>query len=129
LTLVGIAVLAVIINALAPRFGGRQDSISAFKLAVYGATASLLGGVFLTLPALSMLGIIAGLYSIYLLYVGLPVLMKNPPEKTLIYIVVIFVVSIVINLIIGALSAALAPRSIGGFGSFGGNEAVSIETP
>src|ERR1044072_7431152 len=75
LALVGVYVIAFIIDALAPTFGGRKDFNGAFKVAAYSPTAAWVAGVFALLPILSVLTIL-GLYSLYLLYVGLPVLVR-----------------------------------------------------
>jgi hypothetical protein len=59
---------------------------------------------------LAVLGIIAALYSIYLFYLGLPVMMKTPADKVIPYMavsaVVIIVVYIVAALISGAITGA-----------------------
>ena len=125
LSLVGVFVLALIVDALAPRFGGTRNSIQALKLTVYASTAALLGGVFSLLPLLSILGLLAALYSIYLIYTGLPVLMKSPPDKSLIYTVVVIVASIVLGVIFGAVMALFRPHHP--MGGAGGE--VSITTP
>ena len=44
LTLAMVFVLALIVNGLAPTFGGTKDSLRALKLVAYGTTASFLGG-------------------------------------------------------------------------------------
>ncbi len=131
LSLVSVYLLSLIINVLAPRFGGTAHALNALKVAVYGATASLLGGIFALLPSLAMLGLLAGLYSIYLVYLGLPVLMKNPPEKSLAYTAVTLVCAVVLAIIVGAVSAAVLPRSaLGGASSFGAESgSFSINTP
>ncbi|HOV18850.1 Yip1 family protein [Ottowia sp.] len=125
LSLVGIYVLSLIVNALAPRFGGVQSPIQALKLTVYASTAALVGGVFSLLPALSILGLLAALYSIYLIYTGLPVLMKNPPEKSMVYTVVVLIAGVVIGLILGAVTALFTPHRA----LMHGSEGVSITTP
>lgn len=128
LSLVGVFVLALIVDALAPRFGGQKSSIQALKLAVYASTAAMLGGVFSLLPSLAMLGLLAALYSIYLLYVGLPVLMKNPPEQTLAYTAVVLVAAIVMGLVMGAVSSVFMPRGGTLLGSADA-PAISVSTP
>src|SRR5690606_2820941 len=100
-----IYVLALIANELAPRFQGEKNLPNAFKLVAYGATAGLVGGIFNLLPSLSMLGLLAALYSIYLLYTGVPVMMKTPQDKSLVYTAVLIVCGIVAGLIVGAVSA------------------------
>lgn len=128
LSLVGVFVLALIVDALAPTFGGQKSSIQALKLAVYASTAAMLGGVFSLVPSLAMLGLLAALYSVYLLYVGLPVLMKNPPEKTLAYTAVVLVAAIVMGLVMGAVSSVFMPHGGALMGSADA-PAISVRTP
>ena len=109
LALGGVYVFALIIDALAPRFGGQKDPMSAFKLAAYAATASWLAGVFTLVPGLSFLSIL-GLYSLYLLYTGAPILMKVPADRALSYTAVIIVVGIVIGLVAAALATCILPN-------------------
>ena len=116
-SLVVVYLMALIVDALAPSFGGRKDFLSALKLVAYGCTAAFVGGIFNLMPSLSVLGLLAAIYSIYLLYLGLPVLMHCPAEKAPAYTAVVVVSGIVIGLVFGALSAALTPGSWGG-GSF-----------
>ncbi|MDQ0473545.1 Yip1 family protein [Labrys wisconsinensis] len=107
LGLVGVYVLAVIVDKLAPTFGGTPNFLNAFKLSAYSATAAWLAGVFVIVPPLAILTIL-GLYSLYLLYVGLPVMMKSPADKTMNYTIAVCVVAFVLNLIIGAVVARIA---------------------
>lgn len=120
--------LSLLVNALAPTFGGTPDPLAALKLVAYGCTAGFVGGVFQLLPSLGVLGLLCGLYSIYLIYLGLPVLMRNPPEKSAGYTAVIVVVGIVAGLVVGAVTTAVV-----GVGSWGGGHpgggAVTIKGP
>jgi hypothetical protein len=109
--------LSLIVNALAPTFGGQKDSIAALKLVAYGATAGFVGGVFSLLPALWALNFIAGLYSIYLIYLGVPVLMKSPAEKSLAYTAVIVVSGIVLGVLLNSLMASFSPYGVGRVGA------------
>jgi Yip1 domain len=104
----GVYVFALIIEALSPRFGGEKDRVSAFKLAAYSATASWLAGVFYLLPALHVLALL-GLYSLYLLYTGVPVLMRVPAERAFAFTGTLIAVGLVIGLIVAALIGALVP--------------------
>lgn len=117
MALVGIYVLALITNALAPNFGSQQNIGQAHKLAAYGSTASFLAGVFAIYPPLAMLSIL-GLYSLVLLYLGLPRLMKTPEDKRVGYFVTIIVVAIVVGIVIGVIAGA-ARTALGGFGAPG----------
>lgn len=132
LALVGVAVLALIIDALAPSFGGVRNRVQAFKVAIYAATASWIAGVFGLIPALAMLAIV-GLYSLYLLYLGLPRLMKSPTEKALPYTAVAVVCAVVIWLVIGAVTAPIVALGAGlglaGAGGLAGPSTARVELP
>jgi hypothetical protein len=104
LALVGVYVLAMIIDMLAPTFSGTRSRIQALKVAAYSSTAAWLAAVFAIVPGLAILGIL-GLYSLYLLYLGLPVLMKAPAEKAGAYTVVVIIVAIVLFMIIGVVGS------------------------
>lgn len=127
-SLVMVFVLALIVDALAPTFGGTKNRMAALKLVAYASTAGFVGGIFGLLPVLSILAALAGLYSIYLLYTGLPVLMKCPPEKAIAYTAVAALCAIVGWMVIAALLAMLAPSPMR-MGAAGGGAAVSIRTP
>ena len=111
LSLAMVFVLALIVDALAPTFGGTKSAISALKVVAYGSTAGFLGGIFGLLPSLSMLGLLAALYSVYLVYTGLPVLMKCPPGKAGAYTAVVIVCGIVLMIVMAAVSSLFMPVS------------------
>ncbi len=102
-------IIAMIVNALAPTFDGQKNQLNAFKLVAYSYTAAFLSGVLVLIPFVGVLSFIIGLYSLYLLYVGLPVLMKNPAVKTMAYFVVAMVCSIVANMATFFLVSCLSP--------------------
>jgi hypothetical protein len=122
MSLVTVFVIALIVDALAPTFGGTRSQIGALKVVAYGSTAGFVGGIFGLLPSLSLLCVIASLYSIYLIYVGLPVLMKCPQDKAAVYTAVIIVCTIVAMVVLGAVVAVVTPgRGTAAFvGSAGG---------
>ena len=106
LSLGGVFVLALVIDALAPTFGGTKNQMQALKVAVYSSTAAWVAAIFGLLPPLAILSIV-GLYGLYLLYLGLPKLMKAPQDKALAYTAVSVVAYAIIFVIIGAVSAAI----------------------
>lgn len=112
LTLVSVLVLALVINALAPSFGATKSHIQSLKTAVYAATAGWIAGIFGIVPSLAMLGIV-GLYSCYLLYLGLKQVMKAPDDKAVGYTVVVIVVAAVILFVVGILAASLTATTAG----------------
>jgi len=100
LSLVGVYVVAMVIDFLAPTFSAEKNRDQALKLAAYSYTAGWLAGIFAIIPSLGFL-MILGLYGLYLLYTGIPVLMKAPQEKALGYTATVVIAAIVIALIIG----------------------------
>jgi Yip1 domain len=107
LSLVGIFVLSLIISALAPSFGGQKNSAQALKVAVYSYTPAWVAGILTVFTSLGILAIIAAFYGLYVLYLGLPVLMKNPKEKSLGYTIVIVICAIVLGVVIGVVGGAV----------------------
>jgi hypothetical protein len=77
---VSVYVVALVADVLAPTFNAERNFNSALKLAVYSYTPVWLVGIFLLMPALSFLRIL-GLYGAYLLWLGLPVLMRAPERQ------------------------------------------------
>ncbi len=78
------------------------------KLAVYASTASWIAGVFNLIPALGALTIIGGVYSLVLLFLGLPILMKTPEDKKIVYYVVVLIAGVVLAMIMMAVLGAIA---------------------
>jgi uncharacterized protein YqgC (DUF456 family) len=112
LSLVMVFVLALIIDAMAPTFEGTRSQIGALKLSAYASTAAFVGGIFSLLPSLSVIGALAALYGVYLLYTGLPVLMKCPPDKAIAYTAVVVVCAIVGGFIIAWVLSLLTPSPV-----------------
>ncbi len=107
LAVLGIYVLARVIDALAPGFGGQRDAVAALKVAAFGSVAGFLAGICLIHPMLSLLGL-AGLYTFYIIHEGLPVLMKSEHDRTLVYMVAVFLVAIVLLVVAGWLTRTVA---------------------
>ena len=66
-----------------------------------------MAGVLSLIPALGLLAAIAGLYAIYLFYLGLTPVMKTPEAQVIPYMVVSALVVIVVSVLLGAVSTAL----------------------
>ena len=107
LSLASVFVIGLIIEALAPSFGAEKNQIQAMKVAVYSWTAAWLAGIFLIIPWVGGLLSLVGLYSLYLLYLGLK-LMKSPDDKAVVYTVVVVVLAVVIFIVGGAIAGSVA---------------------
>ena len=118
ISLVVIFVVALIVDALAPTFGGTKSQINALKLVAYSATAGWVASIATVIPILGwIVAIIGSLYGIYLLYLGLPVLMKCPQDKAVVYLVVVVIVYLVLSWILSAilLAGIFGGAMMGGF--------------
>ena len=127
LALAATFLLALVIDALAPSFDGEKNPIQAMKVAVYSGTAGWAAGVFLIFPALGIIATLGALYGLYLLYTGLPRLMKSPPEKAMGYTVVTIVCAIVIYLVVGAVAGMITgPAMLAGMVAGGDKNTASV---
>jgi hypothetical protein len=107
-SLVGVYVLAVIIEAMAPNFAGQANRIQALKVAGYSYTASWIAGCAQILPGLYQLVAVAGaIYSVYLLYLGLPSTMKVLPERAGGYTAVVVVIALILGWIIAVITGGI----------------------
>jgi hypothetical protein len=79
--------LGFIIDALTTNLGGTKNSVQAMKLAVYSGTAFWLAAIILILPDLWWLWLVLGVgYGGYLLWVGLPILLRVAADKAPIFV-------------------------------------------
>lgn len=107
-SLLGVYVLAVIIEALAPNFAGESNRIQALKVAGYSYTASWIAGCAQILPGLYGLVALAGaIYSVYLLYLGLPSTMKVLPERAGGYTAVTVIIALILGWIIAVITGGI----------------------
>jgi Yip1 domain len=106
MTFVVVYVVALIIDALAPSFGAQKNFPNALKLSVYSHTPFWLAGIFFLMPGLSFLTVL-GLYGLYLLYLGLPVLVRAPREQALLYAAAVVLCALILAIVVGALQVAL----------------------
>jgi hypothetical protein len=105
---IGLLIVGFVINVLAPTFGGVRDLRQAVKTAAYAFTPAWLGAVFGLLPTLStLLQLAADCYAVYVLYLGLPVMMRSKPEKAAGYTATVVVCTIILGFVVGAMLAGV----------------------
>jgi hypothetical protein len=120
LTFVGVFLIALIVDLLAPSFGGQRDSLAALKVTAYSFTPGWVAAVLNIIPMLGILGIIAAFYGLYLLYLGLPVLMRCPRDKSIGYTIVTVICAIVMWVVIGVLTTCtITGLGLAGIGALG----------
>ncbi len=109
-TILGAFLTAYVIDYLATNFGAQKNFNQAFKLVTYSYTPMLVAGILFIIPSLSILVTIAGLYGLYLLYIGLQPLMKCTDDKKTSYFVVSIIAVIVVYAVLGAIFGAIFLR-------------------
>jgi hypothetical protein len=111
LSLVGVFLAAFIVDKLAPSFQSSGGIVQALKMVAFASTATWVAGLLQLVPALGILALLAALYGVYLFYLGLPSVMKTPPDKVIPYMVVSAVVIIVIYVVTASISGIFMSAS------------------
>jgi len=109
-TAIGVFIFALIIDGLAPTFGGHRNFGQAFKVAAYAPTAAWLVGIFMLIPSFQVqifAQAAGGVYSLYLLYVGLPKLMKPHTGRVVPYIALTVVCAIGLFFSVALMASSL----------------------
>jgi hypothetical protein len=113
--LLGLYVVGWIIDMLAPTFSGQRDRRQALKTAAYAFTPGAIGAIFVLLGGLgSLLHLAAAIWGIYVLYLGLPVLMRSPREKAAGYTAAVIVCVILLFVVFGIVRSMewISPSSM-----------------
>jgi hypothetical protein len=109
----GTCLCAFVADLLAPNFDSKKNLGKAVQLVAYSYTPAWVAGVFLLFPALGILSTVASLYGLYLLYLGLPHMMKTPEVKVVTYLIVLIVAVIVIYVVISFILSSVILRIFG----------------
>jgi hypothetical protein len=102
LSLAGLYLVALFTSMTALLFASRPDRLSALKLILYSNTPSWIAGILLAIPVLAPVAMGLSIYSLYLLYIGIPVLMGTPRGKRILHFIYIIVITVVVFLAAGA---------------------------
>lgn len=106
ISLVGVRLVSFLIQILAPTFGATVTGNTGLRVAAYSYTAAWVAGLFAIIPALALLGIL-GLYSIYLLHVGLKTLTGVPEDKAVGYTASVFISAFLASLVLGWVGSVM----------------------
>lgn len=104
---IGVYLLAWVIDLLAPSFDSTKNFGKSLQLAVYSSTAQWVAGILLLIPGIRWLSFLVGLYAIYLLATGMPVMKNTPKEKVIGYVIITIIVMIAIALVLGLILGAI----------------------
>jgi hypothetical protein len=112
LGLLALYVVGWVIDMLAPTFSGQRDRRQAVKTAAYAFTPGAIGAVFVLLGGIgALLQLAAAIWGIYVLYLGLPVLMRSPPEKAAGYTAAVIVCVILVFVVFGIIFSVVNPNT------------------
>jgi len=112
LSLVAVSIVALIVDLLAPTFGAQRDFVASLKLVAYSYTAVWIAGIFRLIPAIGgIIGLIAGIYSIYTFYLGAAPVKKCPVDKAVSYTIIVLICNIVLFWLVGLM---VMPTMFGG---------------
>lgn len=108
ITLLGVFLCGLLVNALASSFGSQPNQMRAHQLAAYSSTASLIGSWGAIIPFLGWLVALAGgIYSVVLFYMGLTPMMQTPEDKRVIFTIVLALIAIVAYWVVGMIVAMM----------------------
>ena len=112
LTLVAVSIVALIVDTLAPTFGGERNFIGSLKLVAYAYTAAWVAGIFRLIPVVGgIIGLLAAIYSIYTFYLGVSPVKKSSADKAVGYTIVVLICNILLFWVLGLV---LLPMVLGG---------------
>ena len=106
-TILSAYLAALVINALSSSFGSQNDFRKAMQLVIYSFTPMMVAGILYVIPSLGIIASLAGIYGLYILYLGFSPLMKTPEDKLVGYFIVSLIVIIAIYAILMAILAAI----------------------
>ena len=113
--LIGLGVtylLALIVDALAPNFGGQKGFVQSLKLVAYSYTAAWVAGIFNLIPYVGrIVALLAMIYAFYTFFLGAPVMGKSSAEKAALFTIVVVVCGLLLGFL---LSAVLMTTLFGG---------------
>jgi len=107
LSLIAVWVTAMVVEKLAPTFQSSGDMTQALKLVAYSQAPFWVAGVLNLIPFMGVLTFLVALYGLYLVYLGMPVMMKTPQEKVVPYLLVVIGVTIVLWIVISFITTLI----------------------
>lgn len=97
--------MGILINVIVENFEGEKDDLAAQKVAAYAMTPTFMAGFFSIWPPVSLYaGLIGIAMTAFLLYRGLPPLMKCPPERAQGFTVTVMIAGLVAVIVLFSLS-------------------------
>jgi len=99
--------LGILINVISANFDAERNDLAAQKIAAYSMTPAFLSGVFSLLPWLWWVSLFALAAMVFLMYRGLPVLMRAPEDRALGYAATVTIATMVAGIVLFSLSSCI----------------------
>jgi hypothetical protein len=117
---VSVYVTALIADMLAPSFDAQKNLDKSLQLLIYSSTPVFVGSLLNVIPQIGWLGLLAGgIYSLYLLYIGIPILKKSSEDKTPLYLIVIILSAAILFWLVQYIIGRVAFPSMYGYRPYG----------
>lgn len=91
-----------LVDRIAPAFGAGRDLGRSAQLVAYSYTPAWVAGIFYLLPMLQEL-VVLGLYSVYLFYLGIPILKPTSDDQRVAFTISSAIILIIIRFVVGLL--------------------------
>lgn len=100
IALVLVFVFALVVDVLAPSFGGAKDFVASLKLVAYSGTAAYLAGIAHLFGWIAQLVMwIAGVYALYTFFIGAPILKRCSADKAIPFTLMIAVGAVALSFV------------------------------
>jgi len=103
----GVALIALIIAALAPRFGLSRSFARAFRIAAHALTPVWIAGATILVPQLAFVLPLAALYAVVLLAFGSEIALGASRRRAGIFAAVVIACALAIGFVLGATAAVV----------------------
>ena len=109
---IGIGIASFIYSAVAGAFGGKKDIALALAALTLAFVPGYVGQAFSWLPWIGgLLAFVLGIYSLVLLWRILPLYLEVPASKRAAHYIVSLLATVVVMIVIGALTSGLRPEA------------------
>ncbi len=98
-----VLILGILIEQAAPLFGAAKSRIRGLKIAIFCYWPYWIAGILFIIPSLGVVTQLAGLYGLYLLYTGLPIIMNAPENKTKFYSILAIIAALFIHIVLSQI--------------------------
>jgi hypothetical protein len=100
--------LGIVVNVAAESFEAEKNDLAAQKIAAYSYTPAFLSGVLLLWPPLGWLPLVALAWGVFIMFRGLPVLMRAPQESSPGYAATVTIAAMIGTIVLLAVAAAVS---------------------